>query len=59
MGCMKSSSSLTLRDGDAARGCFASPLYGALARVPDFRTRVNLLAWLSSQPMFLSEQSGC
>lgn len=56
---MKSSSSLALRDGDAARGCFASPLYGALVRVPDFRTRVNLLAWLSSQPMFLSEQSGC
>lgn len=59
---MKSSSSPALRDRDATRGCFASPLYGAPVRVPDFKTRVNLLAWLSSQPMFLSEQSsegGC
>lgn len=51
---MKSSSSPALRDGDAARGCFASPLYEARMRVPDFRTRVNLLAWASSEPACFS-----
>lgn len=51
---MKSSSSPALRDGDAARGCFASPLYEARMCVPDFRTRVNLLAWASSEPACFS-----